>query len=282
MTRFFMKFIAVLALIAASCLAYGFFIEPKRLVIKHHTVEVSNALERPLKIGVISDIHIGGYHMPPKRVEKIISRLNRFDLNMVLIAGDFINGHKPRAETSKEFDAIIDAGLKAFNQLQSSYGSFAVIGNHDVWYDPSYVEEALEAANVSTLTNEALQIESNICLVGLADNMTQKEDPKSFSGCKENNFIIAVMHSPDSFRVLRSDVQFAVAGHTHAGQINIPMFADYSHIIELSREYKYGLEVYNGVPVYVSAGLGTSVLPARFRAPPEITIITLEAQKGSQ
>ena len=112
-------------------------------------------------------------------------------------------------------------------------------------------------------------------MTGLADNTTQTEDPESFSACKPDSTIIALMHSPDSFIHLRSDVKLAVAGHTHAGQINIPFLGRLSNIGRLGSEYKYGLKVFRGIPVYISSGLGTSVLPARFRAPPEITILTL-------
>lgn len=276
MIRFFIKFISVMSFIAVLCLAYGFFIEPKRLVIKQYDVPLTAPLERPLKIGIISDIHIAGQHMPPSRVENIVSRLNDFDLDMVLIAGDFINGHMPRTETSDAFDAKIDEGIKALKQLKTPYGSLAVIGNHDVWYDPAYVEKSLEAAHVSVLTNEAINITPAICIVGLADNLTQTEDPNSFAQCAPKSFIIALMHSPDSFKYLRSDVGLAIAGHTHGGQINIPFFGRLSTITQLGPNYKQGMKTFNGIAVYISAGLGTSVLPARFRAPPEITLLTLQ------
>ena len=276
MIRFFMKSILVLTLIATLCLLYGFFIEPKRLLVKHHQLLVEHSLDKPLKIGVISDVHIGGYHMSPERVVVIVSKLNELELDIVLITGDFISGHTPREEMDDHFNDAVEQGLKAFEQLNAKLGTVAVIGNHDVWYDAAYVAETLEQVGVTVLSNDVTHVGTNICVVGLADNLTQEEDPKSFAKCRPNDFIVALMHSPDSFLFLRSDVQFAAAGHTHAGQINIPMLGRFSDIIELGREYKYGLESYNGVPVYISAGLGTSMLPARFRAPPEITVLTLQ------
>ena len=86
------------------------------------------------------------------------------------------------------------------------------------------------------------------------------------------------MHSPDSFKHLRSDTDLAVAGHTHGGQINLPLIGRRVTATKLGEPYAYGLKDWSGTPVYITSGLGTSVLPARFRAPPEIVVITISGQ----
>lgn len=277
MIRFFIRFIAFSTLAASLCLAYGFFIEPKMLFVKSHDIAIKAPLKTSLKIAVIADLHIAGFHMPPKQVEKIVRRINDLDVDMVFIAGDFISGHKARAKTSERFDQQIDAGISALKQLKTRDGVFAVIGNHDVWYDADYVDTSLRAVGIKVLKNEAVNIGAKVCIVGLADNVTQKEDPNSFTQCAPSSVILSLMHSPDSFLFLPPDVQLAVAGHTHAGQINIPLLGRFSNTGHLGAAYKYGLKDFKGTPVYISAGLGTSILPARFRAPPEITVLTLRA-----
>jgi len=275
MIRFFFKLFFLGSFLAGLCLIYGFFIEPKRLVIRHVDVTPSHWTSKPLRIGLISDIHMGGRHMPPARVMKITERLNALNPDIILIAGDFIDGHHNRQDMSDNFNQQIDNGFKILSGLKAPLGRYAVIGNHDVWYDADYVENALERAGVTVLTNEAV-VHDDICVVGLADHETQREDKASFSVCGAKASIIALMHSPDSFQYIPQGIGLAAAGHTHGGQINIPFLGGLSTITDIGPSYKQGLKRYKGDAVYISAGLGTSVLPARFRAPPEIVLITLQ------
>lgn len=83
------------------------------------------------------------------------------------------------------------------------------------------------------------------------------------------------MHSPDSFQYLRPGIALAVAGHTHGGQINLPLIGRRVTATNSGNKYAYGLVKVNGVLAFVTAGIGTSILPARFRAPPELVLIEL-------
>ncbi len=260
------------------CLFYGFFIEPKRLVLRQHNIGLEGWTSAPLRAVVISDIHLGGPHMGLERVNKIITQINELDADVVLIAGDFINGHDRRRDKSLSFNQDVDRGMKALGGLNSRRGVYAVIGNHDVWYDAAYVHAALRAVNIHVLANQAVMINEDLCITGLADHETQQEDRAAFNGCEQGSDIIALMHSPDSFTYLRSDVDFAAAGHTHGGQINIPFLGALSTITDIGPNYKQGLKRYKNFDVYISAGLGTSVLPARFRAPPEITLVNIASK----
>ena len=99
---------------------------------------------------------------------------------------------------------------------------------------------------------------------------------EAFAVCEDGATPIALMHSPDSFPLLRSDTALAVAGHTHGGQINIPLIGRRVTSTAAGRKYAYGQIDVNSTPAFVTAGIGTSILPARFRAPPEIVLIELE------
>ena len=269
------KFIGLLIFIAGLCLAYGFFVEPRFLKTRHVTVKTQ--LSAPIKIGLISDIHIGGFHMPPERVMKIVANVMAQQPDVILLAGDYVNGHDRRADQSDAFNAQIEKGIGALSGLSAPQGVYAAMGNHDSWYGQSYLSASLTQAGVRVLINDAVNIDG-LCVVGLADADTGVEDKAAFNECEKASKIVALMHSPDSFQYLRSDTALAVAGHTHGGQINLPFLGRFVTSTRLGKPYAYGLKKWNGIPTYISAGLGTSILPARFRAPPETVIIHLVPQ----
>jgi len=268
------KIVLGLILLAGLCLLYGFFIEPKLLKTRDVKIESSKRDGEPLRIVFLSDVHIGGFHVPAKRVDTIVTRVNELDPDMVLITGDFVNGHDSRETHDAKFNTEISKGLSSLSKLQADHGVFATIGNHDVWYDARFIRDHLVSSGVSVLDNEAKNIGDDFCIVGLADHDTQREDISAFSKC-HNKTIIAMMHSPDSFQYLRSDTSLALAGHTHGGQINIPFIGRRITATSAGRKYAYGLLDFNGIPTFVTAGIGTSILPARFRAAPEIVVIEL-------
>lgn len=272
------KFIITLILLAITCLAYGFFIEPKLLKTRLIAVQSPNYNAQTLRVALLSDIHIGGRHVPAKRVETIVARVNALKPDIILIPGDFISGHKARAEHGEGFNAEVHRGLTELGALKAPLGVFASIGNHDVWYDASYVEKTLSDAGLNIVANRTMTLDNSLCISGLLDYDTQGQDPSVFEGCDAGDNIIALMHSPDSFTGLRSDISLAVAGHTHGGQINLPIIGRRVTSTRAGRKWAYGLKEIDGIPAFITAGIGTSILPARFRAPPEIVLIELSGR----
>lgn len=272
------KSILALIFITSLCLIYGFFIEPKLLKIRYISVTPPNYSGEKLRIALLSDLHIGGQHVSASRVKKVASQVNALKADIILIPGDFIDGHKQREDHNIAFNTEVETGLLALNDLKASMGVFATIGNHDVWYDADFVADKLKLAGITVLRNEAINLRGDICIVGFADHDTQKEDKEAFNDCKVGTYPVALMHSPDSFPLLRSDTVLAVAGHTHGGQINIPIIGRRVTATSAGRKYAYGEVDVDGIPAFVTAGIGTSILPARFRSPPEIVLIELHPQ----
>jgi len=104
--------------------------------------------------------------------------------------------------------------------------------------------------------------------------MTQGPEIAVDAQCPETSFVVALMHSPDTLRLAKR-VNIALAGHTHGGQINIPIIGRRVTATKLGKDYAYGLKTFSGFPVYITSGIGTSMLPARFRSPPEIAVIEI-------
>lgn len=275
MKRLFFRLFCVCCGVAALCLVYGFFVEPRGLKLREVTVVSPRHTGSPLRIALISDIHIGGYHVPAERVERLVAMINDQAPDIVLIPGDFINGHTPRTETPAAFQAEVEAGLDHLAGLTAPV--FATIGNHDAWYDADYVSATLTKRGVNVLDNAAIR-QDGMCIVGLADAYTDEPDRASYADCAAGDTVLTLTHSPDAFRDFRGDTALAVAGHTHGGQINLPLLGRRVNASDVGIEHSYGLSRLGGVPIFITAGVGTSILPARFRAPPEIVIITLTAQ----
>ncbi len=268
------------SLLAVLCLLYGFFVEPKTLSVRHVEIISETWQGSPLKIGLMADIHVGGWHVDAERAWRLSEKLNDLTPDIVLLAGDFINGHVPKTLRTGQENLEIEQGIKNLGKLSAPLGVYAVLGNHDAWYGEEQIRSLLGNANIGILDNQNSLIKSEkfqFCLIGLADSLTGIRDTTVFADCAAGNDIIAFMHSPDSFYLLRSDTDLALAGHTHGGQINIPFIGRRITSTIAGRKYAYGRIDLGGIQAFVTAGIGTSILPARFRAPPEIVLITLRS-----
>ena len=257
-------------------LGYAVLVEPSRLVIRQVDFVSDKYMGPDIRIALVTDIHINSVHVPPSRVLDIVNAVNRQRPDLVLLPGDFVAGHDKAENRSAAFNENVGLGLSHFKRLFAP--RFATIGNHDAWWSAARVTKHLENAGVIVLENEAITI-NDICVVGLADAMTSLPDRSAFNTCSESTPSLIFTHSPDAWRSFRSDSILALAGHTHGGQVNLPFIGRRVNAISLGEEHSYGFSKIGGVDMFVSAGVGTSMLPIRFRAPPEIVIITLQAQK---
>ncbi len=273
MKRVIFKSIVALAVISLACVLYGLLIEPRQLKIRQ-VAFVSDKYSGPeVRIGLITDIHIGGMHVPPDRVAKLVRDMNALNPDIVLLPGDFIDGHIPHEDKSDAFNDVVMSGMSHLGALQAP--AFATLGNHDAWYGAAKVQELLADADISILEN-SVAIFEGLCLVGLADYDTATPDKSAFLECPQDVHPLVFTHSPQAYESFRSDTVLAVAGHTHGGQVNLPLIGRRVNSTRLSAEHSYGFSELRGVDVFVSAGVGTSILPVRFRSPPEIVLITLQ------
>ena len=256
-------------------LGHAVLVEPAQLKIRQ--VEfVSGKYDGPdIRIALVTDIHINGLHVPPSRVLDIVEAINNESPDVVLIPGDFVSGHDRMENRTDVFNAHIALGISSLGQITAP--TFATIGNHDAWWDAGRVTTHLEEAGITVLENQATVIGA-MCLVGLADYWTSQPERSAYDDCPSNAPPLVFTHSPDAWQAFRSDSVLALAGHTHGGQVNLPFIGRRVNAISLGPEHSYGFSKIGGVDMFVSAGVGTSMLPIRFRAPPEIVIITLRGQ----
>jgi predicted MPP superfamily phosphohydrolase len=161
---------------------------------------------------------------------------------------------------------------------------FAVLGNHDWVNDGTAISRALSAAGITVLENAAVPIVvrgTRLWIAGFADITERRPDvPATLAPIPGGEPILALSHDPDLFTHLPSRIALTLAGHTHAGQVAIPVLRRYVIPSRHGERYAVGHVVENGRHLVVTAGVGTSRWPVRLLAPPEALVLRLEPRRG--
>ncbi|WP_296815875.1 metallophosphoesterase [Brevundimonas sp.] len=253
------------------------------MTVRHVVVESDRWRGPPLRIGLISDTHVTSPHVDARRVRRVVEQMNAERPDVVVLLGDYVGGHLPsHVRSAAERDQIL-AGLTAFGQLSARYGVFGVQGNHDSWFDELSTADALERANVVVLENRATVIEradGSFWIAGLADLYSRRHTASvdaALADVPQDAPALLLTHWPDPFDEVPSRVALTLAGHTHCGQVNLPVLGRLIHASAGSARWQCGLYQEGGRQIFVTGGVGVSILPVRFRAPPEIVILTLRS-----
>jgi len=282
MIKFVLK-ISLISLFALGVLLglYATCIEPFRLNVTEWTVETPQWTNpKPLKIALISDTHIIWPSMTPAHLEDIVARTNALKPDVILLLGDYVGTH--------HFGLQIDPkdGIAPLQKLAAPCGVFAVLGNHDFHEGMKGWPEALQRTKkIRVLQNQAVPVTCNnqaFWVAGLGEyRMSEADIPKTLKQIKSKSPVILMMHEPDSFPETPDSIALNVAGHTHGGQIVLPLIGMVPAVIpsKYGTRYAYGHITENGKNLVVSSGLGMTGLPMRFMRPPEITLVTLSGQK---
>jgi len=261
---------------------WAFLIEPEMLVVRQVTVESAAWQGPPLRIGVISDTHVGAPHGRVSRVKSVVERMNALHPDIVVLLGDYAGGHEPAQIRAQPDRSNILQGVAAFAKLKAPLGVYSVIGNHDVWYDQEAIENALAKAHVEVLFNRGTLVirdGGSFWLGGLAEmDRTAPSIAEALDTAPEHAPIIMLTHYPDPFAQVPPKVALTLAAHSHCGQVNLPLLGRLIAASPGSRRWACGLYDENGKKLFVSGGIGTSILPVRFRARPEIDVVTLTAK----
>lgn len=246
--------------IAIGFYIYAFWIEPDWIEVTRHRVKAPVAA--PLKIAHLSDLHTYGIGSRERRMFAILEA-ERPDI--ILITGDTV----PHA-------GAYDLCAEVIKNLRAPLGVWAVRGNHEIWAQRSNEHEFFDAAGVRLLINEQAQIRDGLWLVGFDDIFDGSPDiEKAVRDVPPHAFKIALFHSPSLFDQAAGQAELMLAGHTHGGQVRLP-FVGPLWLPPYCGDYIQGWFERNGSKMYVSRGVGTSLMHARFLCRPEIALITLE------
>ena len=264
---------------------YAWFVEPNQLVIRRVEIVSAEWSGPPITIAAISDTHVEGPHVDAARMGRIVQRINALRPELVVLLGDYVNGHTHPFERTPAENQEITGGIATFAAIRARYGVVGVIGNHDVWYDRTDVQTAMENAGVATLWNRHIVIRRSggepIVVAGLADFTTGEPNfADALDGAPEGANTLVISHSPDPFAEMPRGPALMLAGHGHCGQVTIPLVG--RPIVPLVNDrYACGLVQEDGKQMYVTGGIGTSMIPVRFLNPPEIVLITLRGEQAN-
>ena len=267
------------ALLTAGCV--GFSNATSIPIARTATIDLDgfSTNAKPVRVALLSDIHVGNAGMRPARLAQIVRDVNAARPDLVVLAGDFVIGEHKAGAARNALDLAPLAGLRARG------GVYAVLGNHDHWTDAPAIRQNLARAGVNVLENEAVR-SGPIALVGIGDRFSDHDDiARSVARADALGGVpIAFTHSPDIAPDLPRRFHVLLAGHTHCGQVVLPWIGPivrYSHGRRLyDQKYRCGRIDEAGRSTIVTAGVGPGTLPLRIGAMPDWWLVVLKPRRA--
>jgi predicted MPP superfamily phosphohydrolase len=263
--------------IVAALGAWAVLIEPGWVVARETRLSIPRwpAAIGPLRIVALSDLHTGAPHVTVAKLDEIVARVNAARPDLIVLLGDYvIHGVIGGRFVEPERTAAALRGLTA------PLGVFAILGNHDWWYDGGRVGRALSEAGIRLLDDAAVPIETRggpLWIAGVSDLYTRPADVgRALAAVPEGAPVIVLTHNPDVFVRVPAGVLLTLAGHTHGGQVNLPIVGRLIVPSEYGERFAIGHVREDGRDLFVTPGIGTSILPVRFGVPPEISVLTVD------
>lgn len=253
-----------IAILVAALVVDAFVVEPDNIQVNHYVVHGN--VQSPLKIADLSDLHTRGLGRPER---KILAILEREKPDVILITGDSL------ADPLGNYAACMRV-YRRLSALNAPLGVWFVHGNWEILKPVKHEREFYRDAGIHLLVNQNHELRPDVWLIGLDDATVGRPDlRKAMQGVPENVYKIAMFHSPDFFEVIAGKVNLVLAGHTHGGQIHIPLVKPF-WLPKGSGRFLAGWYEEKESRMYVNRGVGMSEIPVRFLCRPEVAFITLE------
>jgi len=257
-----------------TLVGWAFWLEPASLRVAENRLSISTwpSTCDGLRIAVLADLHIGSPFNGLDRLNEVIEQTNKAAPDLVLLPGDFVIQDVVGGTFVPPEEAA-----KRLKNLHAPIGVFAVLGNHDWVLGADRVKAALETNGIPVLDDKSQLITHNSCqlnLVGISDFAEGPHAVKAALALTTASAPTLVFtHNPDVFPEIPKEIALTIAGHTHGGQVFIPGLGRLVIPSKYGDRYAIGHIQELGKHLFVSSGIGTSILPVRFLVPPEITVL---------
>jgi len=267
-------------LLALVCLGlWAAVIEPRYLVVRERTLRLPHWPEAlsGMRVALVGDLHVGAMPMDRPRLREVLRRTTATRPDLILFLGDLVDTksvlrRRIPPEALRDDLPILEAPL----------GVYGVLGNHDWWFGGPRVRRGLEAGGVEVLENDALPLTfrgERFWLLGVGDDFTDHDDLRRTLDAAGPGPRLIMTHSPDLFPLVPEDVSLTVAAHTHGGQVRIPFYGPAMVPSKYGSRYAWGHFEEEGRQLWVTSGVGTSLMPVRFGVPPEVVVLRLEPRE---
>lgn len=250
-------------LVSASALLAAidaFLVEPRWLRVTRH--EVSAPVVRPLLVAHVSDLHTHGLGAIERA---LLDALEAAQPDAIVVTGDVVD------------DGALEHARPLFDRLRALHpprGTWVVSGNWEIWKATSPEEGAFyESVGARWLRNEAARLDEGVWILGLDDPYAGFPDARrALSFVPPGVARLAIFHAPIAFDALAPSIDLAFAGHTHGGQVRLPLVGALVRPPG-SGPYDEGWYTRGAARMHVSRGIGTSILPVRFYCRPELALV---------
>ncbi|WP_425228684.1 metallophosphoesterase [Sphingomonas sp.] len=270
MLRRAVRGVALLLLIAAALTANGYRHARADPVVRQATVRLPGwpAGAAPVRVLLWSDLHSGNAATDRARLRRLVAAAEALHPDLVILAGDYVAGHR-QADAAPAAAMLGEVG-----RLRPPLGIVAVMGNHEYWTDAPRLRRALAAAGVTVLRNTAVR-RGPLAIGGIDDMVTRHANPAAAVAAVRQlgGAPVLVSHSPDIAPRLPADMPLLLAGHSHCGQIVLPLIGALVQVTQ--PRYRCGAVREGARLTIVTAGTGTSVAPLRYGAPADWWLLTL-------
>ena len=273
----------ILAILAAAGLAligYMYSVALRDPVVRRADVVVGDwpAGEPARTVLLVSDTHVAGPDMPPERLARIVARLNLLHPDLIVLTGDYVS---EKSLATRQYSPR--AAVAPLAGLRARLGLVAVLGNHDHYTEVLAAEfrRAFAATPITLLYNEAVR-RGPFVIGGVDDWGNGRPDlggvEKAMTALGRGPRLF-LSHNPDVAPALRIPTDAVMAGHTHCGQIDLPIFGPVATMSRFGNRFACGNIIDHNRQVFVAAGLGTSLLPLRLGAVPDVWLVRFGPQR---
>jgi uncharacterized protein len=221
----------------------------------------------------LSDFHIDGID---GLAEVLVPILAPIKPDLCVFTGDY------RFEDRGPCEGVYPPMRKVIDAISAKHGIWGILGNHD----SAEIAYGLEALGVRMLINENVEIRrggDSLWLAGVDDPFDYHcaDINAALADVPEDGFKVLLAHAPEVYEAAAARaVHLYLTGHTHAGQIRLPIIGSLKHNSHCPKEFSFGLWKHRSMRGYTTSGIGCSSVPVRFHCPPELVIFNLK--RGSE